>query len=65
MEKNFNYTVEGTCAISLPDGFILAGSLNMLLDVILVVLPVPVVWGLRIGRAEKMGICAMFGLGIL
>lgn len=65
MEKNFNYTVEGICTISLPDMFILGGSLNMLLDVVLVVLPIPVVWGLRIGRTEKMGICAMFGLGLL
>ena len=38
---------------------------NLLQDVVVVVLPMPVLWGLRIPRDKKVALSCMFGIGIL
>lgn len=65
-EANYNSQVPGAkCGISLGDGFILSGSINLFLDFVLVVLPLPVIWTLKISGPKKLGVSAMFSLGIL
>lgn len=36
---------------------------NMLLDIIILFLPVPLIWGLPLSRAKKFGLCGIFSLG--
>ena len=38
--------------------------LNLLLDVVVVVLPMPVLWELPLARGKKAGLTCMFGIGI-
>lgn len=54
----------GTCgdAKSL-DLFI--GICNMILDVTIVVLPLPIVWKLQMTRAKKLALSAIFGVGLM
>ena len=54
----------GTCgdAKSL-DLFI--GICNMILDVTIVVLPLPIVWKLQMTRAKKLALSAVFGMGLM
>ena len=39
--------------------------LNLLLDVVVVVLPMPVLWGLPLARGKKTTLTCMFGIGIM
>lgn len=41
------------------------GIFNLLLDVCVVVLPMPVLWGLQMAVSKKLMLSAMFGLGIV
>ena len=40
------------------------GIFNLILDVIAVVLPMPVLWGLKLDIAKKVKLSGMFGMGI-
>ena len=39
------------------------GIVNLLLDVTVVVLPMPVLWGLKMAVAKKAMLSGMFGMG--
>ena len=39
--------------------------LNLLQDIVVVVLPMPVLWGLQIMRRQKVSMSCLFGIGIL
>ena len=39
--------------------------LNLLQDVLVVVLPIPVLWGLQIARSRKVALISIFGIGIM
>ena len=41
------------------------GIFNLLLDVCVVVLPMPVLWGLQMAVSKKLMLSGMFGLGIV
>lgn len=38
---------------------------NMLLDVIILGMPLPLIWGLPLSRRKKFGLCGIFSLGSL
>jgi hypothetical protein len=63
---NWDPTVDGSCAFKGMTQYIIYGSLNLFMDVALVILPAPEVWRLQhISRKKKIGISLMFGLGAL
>lgn len=64
VEFNWDKTLEGTCA-NVALAYLLAGITNLLIDVIIVILPMPMLWKVKIGFSKKIGISAMFGLGAL
>ena len=39
--------------------------LNLLQDVVVVVLPMPVLWGLQMATTRKVALSCMFGMGIM
>lgn len=39
--------------------------INLLLDVVVVVLPMPVLWRLPLARGKKVALTCMFGIGIM
>lgn len=41
------------------------GSMNVVSDVLLFLLPLPMVWRLQLSRREKLGLCLVFMSGIL
>jgi hypothetical protein len=38
---------------------------NLLMDIAIVVLPMPIVWGLKMKTQRKVGVSLMFGMGIM
>lgn len=65
IEYNWNPYIEGHCNLGRKDGFYLVGGCNLFLDIVIVLLPMPVVWTLNISRLKKVGVSAMFGLGFV
>ncbi|OAG05885.1 uncharacterized protein CC84DRAFT_1090992, partial [Paraphaeosphaeria sporulosa] len=55
----------GHCGITRSQSFYLSGALNLALDIIIVVLPLPVIWTLRVSGLRKLGISLMFSLGAM
>jgi hypothetical protein len=59
---NWNKTVTGSCA-NVALAYLFAGITNLLIDLIIVALPLPMLWRLQLPVAKKIGISAMFSIG--
>jgi hypothetical protein len=65
-DTNWNVWYEGGhFTMSQGDRFVFSGAFNLALDVLLAVLPIPVVWTLIIFKLKRIVVCTMFGLGLL
>ena len=62
--KIWNWLLPGECG-SARDVFFASASMNLIVDVVLVILPLPMVWQLQMARRRKIAISIMFGLGIM
>lgn len=63
LARNYNPDVPGSCRVTRPSGVILSTVVNLVVDIILVVIPLSVVWRLKISYLKKIGVSFMFGLG--
>lgn len=61
---NWDTSIEGTCGDRLAV-YVGAGVTNMITDFIVLLLPIPFVWKLKMPTASKIGLIGIFGLGIL
>ncbi|KAL6702553.1 hypothetical protein ACN47E_001550 [Coniothyrium glycines] len=63
---NWDKTIPGGTCLNPKSGFLTSGSVNLVLDVILVVMPAPVVWKMQhVSQLKKIGITTMFSLGLI
>ena len=61
---NWDHSIAGHCGNQKSlDLFI--GIFNLLMDVTVVVLPMPVLWGLQMAVGRKIVLSMMFGLGVM
>ncbi|KAF2136955.1 uncharacterized protein K452DRAFT_362205 [Aplosporella prunicola CBS 121167] len=60
---NWDPLIPGLVCGSRPISFAIIGALNMVTDLIIILLPLPLVLGLQMDRRTKWGLCLMFGLG--
>lgn len=63
VQFNWDKTIAGTCNPHSQIAFIIAGTTNLVIDVVVVILPMPMLWQLHLPLARKIGIMAMFSLG--
>ncbi|ORX94171.1 hypothetical protein BCR34DRAFT_550470 [Clohesyomyces aquaticus] len=63
---NFSWdkTVTGTCG-DIGTAELAASALNLSLDIIIVLLPLPLVWGLNMAKQRKIGLTVTFALGLV
>lgn len=61
---NWDKSIDGTCHDPAM-AYLLAGITNLVLDVIIVYLLMPLLWMLQMSRTKKLGISAMFSLGAM
>jgi hypothetical protein len=60
---NWDKTIpDGVCGDN-QLGFLVTGILNMIIDVFVVSLPMPMLWGLQMPTAKKVAISGIFGIG--
>ena len=57
-----HFGAHGSCGVQKPLDFYI-GISNLILDVAAVVLPMPVLWGLKMAMAKRIMLVVMFGLG--
>ena len=58
-------TVQGAECINLSRFELVSGVLNLLTDVLILCLPLPMVWGLNTTEAQKLTLTGIFLLGVL
>ena len=60
---NWDRTVSGSCG-NLGTAEMAAAAINMVLDVLIVLLPLPVVWKLQMPTQKKLAVTVTFALGL-
>ena len=64
LAKNWNPLLPGTCGDSIKS--VLATSIiNVTIDLIIIILPMPVLWGLQMALKRKVQLSVIFGLGCM
>jgi hypothetical protein len=65
VQFNWDKTIAtGTCSKNSNVAFILAGATNLVIDVFVVVLPMPTLWRLQLPLERRIGVMAMFSMGV-
>lgn len=64
VEKNWDPTVEGTCGNRIA-GYTAVSVVNVIVDCLMFVLPLPMVFNLQIKPGYKLGLFGIFGIGAM
>lgn len=64
VKMSFDPTVQGHCG-NRNALWLIIGILNILTDLLVVILPIPVVWGLQIPQKKRIALVGIFSLGLL
>ncbi|MCJ1463900.1 hypothetical protein MMC07_002509 [Pseudocyphellaria aurata] len=60
---NWNPTIPGGHCADRPKAWLSSGIINLLLDICIIYMPLPLLWKLQMPTTKKLGITAMFGVG--
>ena len=63
IEYNWNTTIEGGHCIAIGKFALVTSILNVITDVTILVLPLPLVWKLNVTRRRRWGLIVLFALG--
>jgi hypothetical protein len=63
-EFNWDRTIDGKCG-NLNAAYLIVHGSNFVIDSTIALLPIPVLWSLKLPTAKKLGIMLMFALGAL
>lgn len=61
----WNHNIQGARCIDLPVFTVISGVFNLMTDVLILCLPIPMVWGLNTTNAQKVTLTGIFLLGVL
>ena len=64
LSKNWNKLEPGKCGSTFKVE-IVSGAINLVLDLVLIMMPLPIVWRLQMPAKKKVTITSIFGLGIM
>jgi hypothetical protein len=65
LAANWDRTIPNAKCGNMAAEFISVGTINLLIDVAIIVLPMPVLWNLQLPIRKKLGLTAIFGIGAL
>ncbi|KAI1101969.1 hypothetical protein F4804DRAFT_314559 [Jackrogersella minutella] len=60
---NWDTSIEGTCG-DRNTVYVVAGATNMVTDFMVLLLPVPIIWNLKMPTSQRIGLMATFSLGL-
>lgn len=61
--KNWDLLLPGTCG-SVKESFFSDGIINIVIDLAMIILPIPMVWQLQMSQKRKIALTVVFALGI-
>ena len=61
---NWDTTIRGTCG-NRNATYVVAGTMNLITDLLVMALPVPHIWKLQLNVAKKVALSSVFCLGLL
>ena len=64
VEYNWDKSIAGICANE-QLAFFLAGITNLIIDLGVIVLPMPILWNLQMAVPRKIAVSTMFGIGAM
>jgi hypothetical protein len=59
---HFSFTAK---CIEITTVTVAIGAVNIATDLIIMVMPLPLIWQLHLGKSQKLGLLAVFGTGLL
>ena len=62
---NWDTTIEGGSCANQTQAFEAVGILNLLTDIAIIILPMPWLWTLQLPISKKLGLTAIFGIGVV
>ena len=62
---NWNVTAPAAVCGSRLVAFVAVGTTNLLIDFAVIILPMPMLWSLQLPVAKKLGLTALFGIGLV
>lgn len=63
MERNYNALITTGSCIDAPALYIATAAFNVVSDIMLFILPIPMVYGLQMPLKQKLGLFFVFGIG--
>ena len=63
ISHSWNKEISGSCG-SIGMAEMIPAAFNMVLDVVIVLLPLPIVWKLQMPKQKKVGVTVIFALGL-
>lgn len=61
---NWDTSIEGHCG-NRPAAFMVAGIMNVITDAMVIGLPLPHIWKLKLNMQKKIGLTSVFGVGLV
>lgn len=61
---NWDKTLPGGHCAKEPGPFIATGVLDLVIDIMVLLLPLPLIWNLQVSLANKVALFSIFGVGI-
>ncbi|KAF3761233.1 hypothetical protein M406DRAFT_221390, partial [Cryphonectria parasitica EP155] len=61
---NWDTSIEGVCG-DRNAAYVIAGVMNMITDFMVLLLPVPAIWQLKMPTGQKVGLVGVFSMGVL
>jgi hypothetical protein len=65
VEYNWNKKIHGHCDHMAKETYLAAGIINLVCDAFIIAMPLPVLFGLTLPRGKKVGLIAIFGVGVV
>ncbi|KAA6415518.1 MAG: hypothetical protein FRX48_00233 [Lasallia pustulata] len=63
--KLYHYYTPGRCDVDLVAHALTQGSLNIVSDLLIIIVPIPMVWSMQMSKQHKIGVVALFGTGLV
>ncbi|KAE8381292.1 hypothetical protein BDV26DRAFT_278872 [Aspergillus bertholletiae] len=65
IQKSWDVTITTGSCINTSGVYLATAITNTVSDVVLILIPIPIVWGLQLPFIQKVGVICMFGVGFL
>ncbi|KAJ6031354.1 hypothetical protein N7540_002086 [Penicillium herquei] len=64
LKYNWDTSISGVCG-NRNATYVIAGTMNLITDLMVMALPMPYIWKLQLGTAKKIALCSVFSVGLL